>query len=135
MLKEKLSFKKEVAILLTVDFSGTIEQYALAWLKLTNNAREYPDSIYKISNGSSNLVYVICNPTRVDLVRDFCTGIVVFYDEENDSVKPIGKVIKEDAVLIGRPVYEYESTCSPDDKQWEKDIDDAVLEWLPVEME
>ena len=48
MLKEKIYFERKKAVLLTVDFSGTVEEYAMAWLKLTNNAREYGNMIWKI---------------------------------------------------------------------------------------
>ena len=78
MLKENIYFERKKAVLLTVDFSGTVEEYAMAWLKLTNNAREYSNMIWKIQNTSSNTVYVYCNPKSAEAVKDFCTGIVVF---------------------------------------------------------
>lgn len=41
MLKEKLVIKRKAATLITVDFTAPeIEGYAMAWLKLCNNARE-----------------------------------------------------------------------------------------------
>ena len=76
MLKEKLTFERKKAILLTVEFNGTVEEYAMAWLKLTNNAREYSNMIWKIQNSSSNTVYVYCNPKSAEAVKNFCTGIV-----------------------------------------------------------
>lgn len=135
MLKEKLSFERKEAVMLTVDFSGTIEEYALAWLKLTNNAREYRNMIWKISNCSGNNVYVICNPKSVDAVREFCTGIVSVYDEKSDELHSIGKVIEEEKITVGVPVYEYESTYSVSDERWDADIDSAIGEWLPVDAE
>ena len=133
MLKEKISFERKEAVMLTVDFSGTIEEYAMAWLKLTNNAREYSNMIWKISNCSGNNVFVYCNPKSADTVKEFCTGIVSFYHEEDDSIHSIGKVIDEQKITVGVPVYECESTCKVSDPQWEEDIDKAICEWLSVE--
>ena len=135
MLKEKISFEKREAVMLTVDLSGrTIEEYALAWLKLTNNAREYNDIIWKISNNSGNNVYVICNPNNVDVVRDFCTNIVSMYDEKQKEIHYVGKVLKEEKIEVGIPIYEYESTFSCDDERWDEDIDNCVWYWLDTEV-
>lgn len=133
MLKEEISFERKEAVMLTVDFSGSTEEYALAWLKLTNNAREYSDMIWKISNGRENNVYVICNPECAESVRDFCTGIIVTWDEKDDKPHYTGKVIDERKITVGVPVYEYESTYKYDDEKWEEDVDKAIYEWLPVD--
>ena len=135
MLKEKIRFERKEAVRLTVDFSGKIEDYALAWWKLTNNAREYPDMIWKISNDRGSNVYVICNPKSAESVKDFCTGIYASYDDETDKVNYIGKVIAEDKIIVGVPIYEYESTYHYDDEKWEEDLDKAIYEWLDVEIE
>lgn len=133
MLKERISIERKKAVLLTVDFSGKTEEYALAWLKLTNNAREYSNMIWKISNDRGNKVYVICNPKSAEAVREFCTGIMQFYHEEDDQIYSIGKVIDGQEITVGVPVYEYESTCKGDDPRWEDDIDKAVTWWIDVE--
>ena len=133
MLKEKLTFERKNAVLLTVEFKGTIEEYAMAWLKLTNNAREYSNMIWKIQNTSSNTVYVYCNPKSAEAVKDFCTGIVSFYHEEEDKMNYVGEVVNETEVIVGVPNYEWESTCSVDDPQWEEDFDKAIHEWMAVE--
>lgn len=133
MLKERISFERKEAVMLTVDFSGTVEEYALAWLKLTNNAREYSNMIWKISNDKGNNVYVICKPKSVEAVKDFCTGIVSVYDEKNDEVHYIGKVTDERKIIVGVPIYEYESTYRYDDERWEDDMDRVVYDWLDVE--
>ena len=135
MLEEKISFKRKEAVMLTVDFSGKVEDYALAWLKLTNNAREYNDMIWSISNSNGNNVYVICNPKRVEAVREFCTGIITTYDEKENKVNYIGKVIDERKITVGVPIYEYDSTYDCNDERWDEDLDKAVYEWLPVETE
>jgi len=133
MLKEKLTFVRKKAVLLTVEFKGTIEEYAMAWLKLTNNAREYSNMIWKIQNTSSNTVYVYCNPKSAEAVKDFCTGIVSFYHEEEDKMNYVGEVVNETEVIVGVPTYDYGSTCSVDDPQWEEDFDNAIHEWMAVE--
>ena len=133
MLKEKLTFERRKAILLTVEFKGTVEEYAMAWLKLTNNAREYSNMIWKIQNTSSNTVYVYCNPKSAEAVKDFCTGIVTFYHEEEDEMHFVGEVTNETEVIVGVPIYEWESTCSVSDTQWEEDFDKSIDEWLAVE--
>lgn len=133
MIKEELTFTRKKAVLLTVEFNGTVEEYALAWLKLTNNAREYSNMIWKIQNTSSNTVYVYCNPKSAEAVKDFCTGIVSFYHEEENKMNYVGEVVNETEVIVGVPYYEWESTCSVDDPQWEKDFDESVHEWMAVE--
>lgn len=133
MLKEKIRFERKEAVLLTVDFSGTVEGYAMAWLKLTNNAREYKNMIWKIFNNKENDVYVICNPKHVEAVKEFCDGIYAYYNEKKDETCYIGKVISEDKITVGVPVYEYESTCWGDDEKWEEDMDKAIYYWLDVD--
>ena len=133
MLKEKLTFERKKAVLLTVEFKGTVEEYAMAWLKLTNNAREYNNMIWKIKNTSGNTVYVYCNPKSAEAVKEFCTGIVSFYHEEEDSIHSVGEVVNEQEVIVGVPIYDWESTCSTNDPQWDKDCDNAVYDWMDVE--
>ena len=135
MLKEKMYFERKKAVLLTVDFSGTIEEYAMAWLKLTNNAREYGNMIWKIENCSGNNVYVYCNPKSADAVKDFCEGIYVSYHEDEEKMHYIGKVIEEEEVTVGVPIYEWESTCKVDDPQWEEDCDKSIGSWMAVDSE
>lgn len=135
MLKEKLTFERRKAVLLTVEFKGTVEEYAMAWLKLTNNAREYSNMIWKIQNTSSNTVYVYCNPKSAEAVKDFCTGIVSFYHEEKDEMHYVGEVTDETEVIVGVPIYEWDSTCNltTEYEQWEEDFDKSIHEWLAVE--
>ena len=132
MLKEKLTFERKTVAVITVDFSAPkIEGYAMAWLKLCNNAREYKNIIWKIKNDSSNEVCVWCSPDRKDEVIDFLTSIVEFY--EDDKITPIGKVINVSEEVIGVPVYEYETTCASNDKQWSEDIDYAISNWAAIQ--
>lgn len=136
MLKEKFYFEKQEAIMLTVDLGSNLQGYAQAFLKLWNNAREYPDMIYKITNNRhDNTVCVFYNPAYAENVREFCTGIVYYYDEDKEDFVYVGKVTNEAKVIIGIPYYEYESDLDVDDPAWEDDIDQAVSEWLGVREE
>ena len=132
MLKEKLVIERKAATLITADFTvPEIEGYAMAWLKLCNNARELKRIIWKIENDRSNKVYVWCDPGHKDEVMDFLTCIVYFHTDGKPI--PIGKVLDTCDDTIGVPVYEYESTCDLDDEQWEKDIDYAISNWTAIQ--
>ena len=140
MLKEKLYIERRKAVLLTVDFSGKhsdgeekIKEYALAWLKLTNNAREYKGMIWKIENNRhDNNVYVWCNPKSAENIKDFCNHIISSYDSNSNKINYIGEVINEEEVEVGFPIYEYESTCDSIDPQWEEDIESSISDWMYV---
>lgn len=132
MLKEELTFERKRAAVITADFSApVIEGYAMAWLKLCNNAREYKSIIWKIENDRNNNVYVWCNPNRKDEVVNFLTGIVNCYKDQ--EVTPIGKVIDISEEVIGVPVYEYESTSKGGSNEWENDIDSAISNWMSIQ--
>ena len=118
MLKENLTFERKRAAVIIADFSApVIEGYAMAWLKLCNNAREYKNIIWKIENDRSNKVCVWCNPDRKDEVVNFLTGIVNCYKDQE----------------IGVPVYEYESTSKGGSNEWEDDIDYAISNWISIQ--
>lgn len=51
--------KKAIEYVLTIE---NLEEYKNAWLTLCNNAREYPDTIYNISNNSKSDIFVLMNP-------------------------------------------------------------------------
>ena len=89
--------------------------------------------IWKISNSSGNNVYIICNPKSAETVKEFCTGIIAMYDEKEDAMHYIGKVIDEKTITVGVPSYEYESTYRYDDPRWEEDMDSVVYDWLAVD--
>lgn len=132
MLKENLTFERKRAAVIIADFSApVIEGYAMAWLKLCNNAREYKSIIWKIENDRNNNVYVWCNPDRKDEVVDFLTGIVNCYKDQ--EVTSIGKVIDVSEEVIGVPVYEYESTSKGGSDEWEDDIDSAISNWTSIQ--
>lgn len=131
MLKENLTFERKRAAVIIADFSApVIEGYAMAWLKLCNNAREYKNIIWKIENDRNNNVCVWCDPDRKDEVVNFLTGIVNCYKDQ--EVTSIGKVIDVSEEVIGVPVYEYESTSKGGSDEWEDDIDSAISNWMSI---
>lgn len=134
MLKEKFKFERRQGTMLVADFTApTTEGYAMAWLRLTNIARELK-SFWKIENErNTNNVYVICDPKNKEHIKELLNGIVTEYVSETDTMHYIGKIVEEYDVEVGVPVYEYESTCDPDDEQWEDDMDNAVSYWINVE--
>lgn len=132
MLKENLTFERKRAAVIIADFSAPMtEGYAMAWLKLCNNAREYKNIIWKIENDRNNNVCVWCDPDRKDEVVNFLTGIVNCYKDQ--EVAPIGKVIDVSEEVIGVPVYEYESTSKGGSDEWEDDIDSAISNWMSIQ--
>lgn len=59
----KYYHKKEKAIQITVRLDGNVQEYALSFLHIWNNAREYPNKLYKVENiSASNDIFVTCNP-------------------------------------------------------------------------
>ncbi len=67
----RIDFEKENGFQIVATFEGTVEEYALMWLNLTNNAREYKTSFYNVTNNSGNDVFVLTNKNDVDEVVDY----------------------------------------------------------------
>ena len=68
----KYFHEKEKAIQITVRLEGDVQKYALSFLHIWNNAREYPNIFYKVENISdSNDVFITCNPVDVEAVKDY----------------------------------------------------------------
>lgn len=77
------------AVKLSCTFKGSVQEYALAWLNLSNNAREYPDAFLKVSNNSGCGVFVITPEKYVAKMKEFLNGFnssvfkVEIWDEES----------------------------------------------------
>lgn len=70
-----------------------IEGYALALLKLFNFQREYPKTIYKIDNSyDTNDILVYCAKKSLDNVKEFCKGLVPYYDTASEEIVYVGEV-------------------------------------------
>lgn len=56
-------YRTQVREVKAVEYVVTVlnlEDYKNAWLIICNNAREYPDSILKVGNNSSDDIFVLC---------------------------------------------------------------------------
>ena len=126
MLKERVSIRRERCSLITADFTAPVEAYALAYLKLLNNAREYTNMIYSVSNDRRNGVYVVCPLKATERVKEFLTGIEAWYDADNKKTIYVGKVTSVEEIDFGHFVYDVESTYHYDDPRWDEDIDKAL---------
>lgn len=60
--------REEKAVEICVDIQG-MDKYQSAWLWLHNNAREYPKSIYKVTNNSKDSIFILCNPDTADRLK------------------------------------------------------------------
>lgn len=80
----KYCHEKEKAIQVTVRLEGDVQTYALSFLHIWNNAREYPRSFYKVENiAGSNNVIVTCNPADVENVKEYLENFgEIRYTEE-----------------------------------------------------
>lgn len=84
----RIKAKMGKAVKLSCSFEGSVQDYALAWLHLTNNAREYPKIFLKYYNNSGNGVTVITPEKYVEKMKDYLTGFntgkfeVMIWDEE-----------------------------------------------------
>ena len=83
------------AVKITARFDGPVEAYALAWLHLTNNAREWPATFLKVYNDSGDLVTVITTENSADSVKDYLTSLSGIADKIED-----GKLVREFSVTI-----------------------------------
>ena len=68
----KYYHEKQKAIVVTVRLDGNVQQYAMSFLHIFNNAREFPNSFYKVENISgSNDIFVTCRPSDEKEVKEY----------------------------------------------------------------
>lgn len=67
----KFDYTKEKAILFDLTLDKPVEEYALNFLHIWNNAREYPNMFYKVENNSGCDVFVTANPKYEEEVFDY----------------------------------------------------------------
>ena len=81
----KYSHEKQKAIQITVRLDGDVQGYALSFLHIWNNAREYPDMFYKVENNSGNDVYVTCRPKDAESIKEYLEqfGRIILVEEIN----------------------------------------------------
>lgn len=113
---EKLTVRELEIAKLTFDFNSTdIKGYAMAWLKLTNLAREYGKLFLKIKNDRSSNVYVYCLLENVERIKNGCTEIYT-YQNTSGEWESVGKLLGQESITVGIPVYDGVN----------------IEEWLPV---
>lgn len=79
----KYYHEKEKATRITVSLEGDIQQYALSFLHIWNNAREYPNIFYKVENNSGSDVIVTCRPKDAENIKEYLEQFgKVWYTEE-----------------------------------------------------
>ena len=78
----KYSHKKERATMFTLTIDKSVREYALDFLNIINNAREYPNTFYKVENNSGNNVYITCRTSDKENVKYYLTQFGKIIDEE-----------------------------------------------------
>ena len=79
----KYYHEKEKATRITVNLEGDIQQYALSFLHIWNNAREYPNMFYRVENNSGNDVIVTCRTKDAENIKEYLEQFgEVWYTEE-----------------------------------------------------
>lgn len=78
----KYYHKKEKATKISVELKSNTQEYALSFLHIWNNAREYPNMFYKVENNSGNSVFITCNPKYVDEVKEYLEQFGEIWDTE-----------------------------------------------------
>ena len=81
----KYSHEKEKATRITVSLEGDVQKYALSFLHIWNNAREYPNMFYRVENNSGNNVYVTCRTEDAESITEYLDqfGEIVYTEEIN----------------------------------------------------
>lgn len=87
------------AVKITCVFKGSVQDYAMAWLHLTNNARENPNVFLKHWNNSGNCVYVVTPEQWVEQVKDYLIGF--------NSIDFESEVIDVETVPTMTPVIDW----------------------------
>lgn len=74
---KKVVMKHKVgkAVKIECTFKGKLEDYAMAWLHLTNNAREYPFAFLKHYNNAGNNVTVITTEQYQEKMKEYLEGL------------------------------------------------------------
>ena len=78
----KYTHEKEKATMFTLDIKGDTQEYALAFLHIVNNAREFPDMLYKVENTPSNVVYVTCRTSDSESIKEYLSQFGEIKNEE-----------------------------------------------------
>ena len=112
--------KKGKAMKLTFEFTGSVQDYALAWLHLSNNAREYPNVFLKHYNSDGNYVYVVTSKAKAQNMKDYMEGL------SHDGFKV--ELVEEMEIETITPMVDWDCTFTD-----EADDDVEVLTWCEMD--
>lgn len=81
----KYYHEKEKATRITVRLEGDVQKYALSFLHIWNNAREYPNMFYRVENNSGNNVYITCRTKDAESITEYLEqfGEIICTEEIN----------------------------------------------------
>ena len=81
----KYYHEKEKATRITVKLEGDVQEYALSFLHIWNNAREYPNMFYRVENNSGNSVFVTCRTKDAESITEYLEqfGEISYTEEIN----------------------------------------------------
>lgn len=103
----RIKAKMGKAVKIYCRFNGNVQDYALAWLHLTNNAREYPKIFLKHYNNSGNGVTVITPEKHVEQMKEYLEGLS--HDEFEVNI------MDEEIVSTVTPVIDWGDNWMNDD--------------------
>lgn len=83
--KYHTTVREEKAVEIIVEVNN-FEEYKNAWLIICNNAREYSDTIYKVSNANNSNIYVLCNPDSAESTRSWLSQFGEIIQEGYEKV-------------------------------------------------
>lgn len=78
----KYSHEKERATMFTLRIDKPVQEYALNFLHIINNAREYPNMIYEVKNNSGNDIYVTCRTSDKESIKEYLEQFGKIVNEE-----------------------------------------------------
>lgn len=84
------TYEKKNVRRLTVKMPSKVDDYALVFLRMFNNAREYPETIMQLENNSGSEVFITCPTDSVKAVRDWVES---FVDTEVVDVEEVDRFI------------------------------------------
>ena len=125
MAIKKVYTKGEIgkAVKITANFEGKVHDYALAWLHLTNNAREYPNVFLKVWNTAGDSVMVLTTEKWANSVKDYLTGLTGIGVTDGDNQRTDFKVTIQDTEVVPtiKPLVD-----------WDADFEDVMDDFAEV---
>lgn len=77
----KCHYDVEKAVRITVELEGDVERYAMSFLHIWNNVREYY-YLYKMENSYNNDVIITCDPDCLEEAKEYLAQFGTVKDVE-----------------------------------------------------